>query len=71
MAILLADMKRGDTVLVKTSFGNGPLKEGIVTELESDIKNGFPGICYDLVEDLDDSRWAYLDQIHSIVRRAS
>lgn len=55
------------TVRVKSGFGSGPIHTGVITEIEEDIKNGYPGIGYDVVgldgKPTDDSRWAYLDQV--------
>ena len=57
----------GMTVQIKSSFGNGPIHTGVIPEIEEDIKNGYPGISYDVVgldgKPTDDSRWAYLDQV--------
>lgn len=63
----LEDLVIGMTVQVKSGFGNGPIHTGVITEIEEDIKNGYPGIGYDVVgldgKPTDDSRWAYLDQV--------
>lgn len=69
MGIKLSDISVGSIVLVRTAFGNGPLVKGIVREKESDVKNGFPGITYDVVGVEDSSSWAYLTQVEQVLKR--
>lgn len=65
--IKLEQLAIGMKVRVKSGFGSGPIHTGKITEIETDIKNGCPGIGYDIVgldgKTTDDSRWAYLDQL--------
>lgn len=67
----LDNIKLGSKVQVRSGFGGGPIHTGIVTEVSDDIKNGTPGIGYDVVgldgQATDDSRWAYLDQVIRLV----
>ena len=59
--ITLKDVRVGSIVLVCGDFGNAPPMSAIVEEVDEDIKNGRPGICY------ADS-WAYLTQIKKVVK---
>jgi hypothetical protein len=63
----LSDLNIGSVVKVATDFGSGRVVTGVVVELESDIKNGYPGISYDLPD--GDGGWAYLHQVKSIVKK--
>jgi hypothetical protein len=56
----LKDVRVGSVVIVREAFGTGPERRVIVEAVESDIKNGRPGIDY------ADS-WAYLTQIQRVV----
>jgi len=56
------DLKAGDKVRLMSNFGNGPMVVGIVEEVERDVKNGFPGICYRAIGS-DHGNWAYMDQV--------
>lgn len=58
--VTLKDIREGSVVIVRGDFGSGPAERVIVTEVESDVKNGQPGICY------EDS-WAYLTQVQRVV----
>ena len=64
--VQLNEMRVGSRVTVRGSFGNEPAKLARVTEVEQDIKNGRPGIGYELVN--GDLRWAYLDQVVSVAK---
>jgi len=61
MNLKLEDLKKGDTVVVSANFGLGPLVTGIVINVESDIKNGRPGIDYK--NKRGSESWAYLSQV--------
>lgn len=67
----LNQVKIGNTVEVRSGFGNGPLHTGVVTKVSHDIKNGYPGLAYDRLDlngqVTDDSRWCYLDQVVRVV----
>ena len=63
--ITLDDVRLGSVVKVATDFGSGPIVTGTVVELDEDIKNGYPGISYDLPD--GDCRWAYIDQVKRVV----
>ena len=58
----LNEMRVGSQVMVRGGFGTEPARLAKVTEIESDIKNGFPGIGYTEVSS-GEYRWAYLDQV--------
>lgn len=58
--IKIEDIREGSVVIVRGNFGSGPAERVVVTEVEDDVKNGRPGICY------DDS-WAYLTQVERVV----
>jgi hypothetical protein len=58
--VTLKDIREGSVVVVRGNFGTGPEERVIVQEVEEDVKNGRPGICY------EDS-WAYLSQVMRVV----
>jgi hypothetical protein len=58
--VTLKDIREGSVVIVRGNFGNGPEQRVTVTEVDSDIKNGRPGICYE-------ESWAYLTQVERVV----
>jgi hypothetical protein len=58
--VTLKDIREGSVVIVRGNFGNGPEERVIVQEVEEDVKNGRPGICYD-------ESWAYLSQVMRVV----
>jgi hypothetical protein len=57
----LKDIREGSVVVVRGAFGSGPAERVTVKEVDSDIKNGRPGICYD-------ESWAYLTQVDRVVQ---
>jgi len=57
----LKDLKVGDKVLVKSNFGSGPAENGVVENIDENIKNGMEGIDYIL--DDGSVKWAYIEQI--------
>ena len=59
--VQMTQVRPGSTVLVRGGFGSGATVRATVESVESDIKNGQPGIDY--VTDKGESYWAYLDQI--------
>jgi hypothetical protein len=59
--VKLSDIREGSRVIVRDNFGMGRPREVTVTEVESDVKNGEPGICYD-------ESWAYLTQVDRVVK---
>lgn len=59
------DLKEGQVVKVRTSFGGGQIVVGIVQNVHDDIKNGLPGIDYSVD---GDECWAYLDQVVAVVQ---
>jgi hypothetical protein len=63
--ITLEQVREGSTVLVRGSFGNAPARRATVTGVEADIKNGQPGIDYELTD--GESYWAYLDQVEKVL----
>lgn len=58
--VTLKDIRPGSVVIVREAFGTGPERRVVVEAVESDIKNGRPGIDY------ADS-WAYLSQVMRVV----
>ncbi|MDU8350823.1 hypothetical protein RYA05_02825 [Pseudomonas syringae pv. actinidiae] len=68
----ISDLQAGDTVQVRGSFGADSARIGVVSGVEKDINNGKPGIDYMLEGGTGpgDARWAYLDQVDSIVKKA-
>lgn len=65
MKYKLEDIQVGDTVRVMSNFGRGPVHVGKVTAVEDDIKNGRPGIDYNLTDN-GLNHWAYLDQVFEV-----
>lgn len=63
--VTLKEIRPGSIVLLRGGFGNGPLEQATVIEVEEDIKNGRPGIDY--VTKTSSSSWAYLSQVESVV----
>lgn len=66
--ITIKQVREGSVVYVRGNFGTGPAQRVVVTGVESDIKNGYPGIDYYPESDPSDQRWAYLDQVQSVYR---
>jgi len=64
--ISLKQLREGSVVYVRGNFGQGPAQKATVTEVEEDVKNGYPGICY-VTEDGDD-HWAYLNQVQAVYK---
>ena len=60
--ITLKQVRQGSIVKVRGGFGSEPAKRAKVTCVESDIKNGYPGIDYTVIA-TGDEHWAYLDQV--------
>jgi len=58
--IELKDIREGSIVLVRGGFGSEPARKAVVTSVDANIKNGRPGIDYEIA---GDSRWAYLEQV--------
>lgn len=56
----LKDIREGSIVIVRGDFGSGRPQAVTVTEIDSNIKNDRPGICYD-------KSWAYLTQVDRVV----
>jgi hypothetical protein len=64
--IELKDIRVGSKVRVRGAFGTGPVTLASVEGVDSDIKNGYPGIDY---RDLrNQGHWAYLDQVVEVVK---
>ncbi len=64
--VTLKQLREGSVVYVRGAFVTGPAVKATVESVESDIKNGRPGIDY-VTED-GDNHWAYLDQIQAVYR---
>ena len=58
--VTLKDIREGSVVEVRPGFGAFPPVTVTVEEVEADIKNGRPGICYG-------ENWAYLSQVDRVV----
>jgi hypothetical protein len=56
----LKDIREGSVVVVRGDFGSGAPRRVVVEAVESNIKNGRPGIDYD-------GSWAYLSQVDRVV----
>jgi hypothetical protein len=67
----LDQLRIGSKVGVR-QLGNKHITWGIVESVESDIKNGRPGIDYVVCDSfgvyMDRKRWAYLDQVEHIFK---
>jgi hypothetical protein len=63
----LSDLNIGSVVKVADAWGSGPILVGTVIELDPDIKNGLPGISYELAD--GEGKWAYLDQVRAIIKK--
>jgi hypothetical protein len=59
--VKLKDIREGSRVIVRDNFGTGTPREVTVLTVDSDIKNGRPGIDYD-------NSWAYLTQVDRVVK---
>jgi hypothetical protein len=59
--VQLKDVREGSIVIVRGNFGSGPEERVTVEGVDSDIKNGMPGIDYD-------GHWAYLSQVVRVVK---
>ena len=59
--VSINDIRSGSIVIVSGCFGTFPSEIVDVDYVEENIKNGRPGIAYG-------DRWAYLDQVHSVVK---
>lgn len=58
--VKLTDIREGSVVIVRGDFGSGQPKRVVVESVDSDIKNGRPGIDYA-------GSWAYLTQVDRVV----
>lgn len=59
--VKIEDIREGSVVMVRPNFGTGFAQRVVVEEVEDDIKNGIPGICYG-------DHWAYLHQVVEVVK---
>jgi hypothetical protein len=59
--VQLKDVREGSIVIVRGNFGSGPEERVTVEYVDSDIKNGMPGIDYE-------GHWAYLSQVVRVVK---
>jgi hypothetical protein len=66
MTIKLSQVRPGSKVIIRADVGVGSSIEGKVTNVESNIKNGMPGIDY--VSKDGKKLWAYLSQIANVVK---
>jgi hypothetical protein len=63
--VSLNQVREGSIVYVRGDFGQARAQRVTVTEVEADVKNGLPGICY--VTELGDDHWAYITQVDRVV----
>jgi hypothetical protein len=63
--ITLENVRVGSVVRIAGGFGMEPPETVTLEDVEEDIKNGFPGVCY--TDKKGDGRWAYLDQIQRVI----
>ena len=67
--IKLSDVRVGSFVYVRGNFGSGAPVYARVTEVEEDVKNGFPGISYVCEHSTTkEGNWAYLNQVDRVVQ---
>ena len=68
--IALNDIRKSSIVILRTNFGQGIAVRAIVDEVEEDVKNGQPGLCYTICNAAawDDGGWAYLTQVDRVVK---
>jgi hypothetical protein len=64
--VKLKDMREGSVVYVRGAFGGGSLNKATVVAVCEDVKNGHPGIDYELSD--GDGYWAYLEQVDRVVK---
>jgi hypothetical protein len=64
--IRLQDIREGSVVYVRTNFGTGPAVKARVVEVCEDVKNGRPGIDYEIAGQ-DHGSWAYLTQVDGVI----
>jgi hypothetical protein len=58
--VSIQDIRVGSVVIVRGCFGQGEPERVVVTDVDTDIKNGIPGIDYG-------SHWAYINQVVRVV----
>jgi hypothetical protein len=65
--VKLENMREGSIVIVRGGFGTDSPIKAIVEEVEEDVKNGRPGICYKAIG-AKEGNWAYLTQVDRVVQ---
>jgi len=63
--ITVNQVRAGSVVMLRPGFGAAPPRQVTLTEVHEEIKNGRPGVDYELAP--GDSRWAYLDQVDRVI----
>ena len=70
--VYLNDMREGSIVVVRGDKGHGPQERGRVDIVCQDVKHGYPGIDYTLLDSNGNPTnrmfWAYLDQVDRVVK---
>ena len=64
--IKLSKLREGSVIMIRGSWGGGPLVKATVDSVEEDIKNGCPGIDY--TDENEECHWAYLSQIEEVIK---
>lgn len=64
--ITLKDIREGSIVMVRGDFGQGKPVRAVVEAVESNIKNGMPGIDYVVGKSVV-GNWAYLNQVDKVI----
>lgn len=67
MTVKLSDMQPGSIAIVKPAFGTEPAVRVRVVDVCEDVKNGMPGIDYEVLSSKEQA-WAYLDQVERVVK---
>jgi hypothetical protein len=62
----LKEMRRGSEIILRPAWGSKPPERARVEAVESNIKNGRPGIDY--TSESGEPHWAYLDQVDRVIK---
>jgi len=65
MRIGINQVRAGSVVVLRPGFGADLPRQVTLIEVHADIKNGRPGVDYELAP--GDGRWAYLEQVDQVV----
>ena len=67
MTVKLEDMQAGSIVIVRPGFGKDPAVRVRVIDVCEDVKNGLPGIDYEVLSNKEQA-WAYLNQVDRVIK---